>query len=675
MKKAQFGRSILEVLSVLVIIALITVAGIRLWQEARLESQTHTLAQRLTAIKNSRLLSMNAHAGERMPRTEKGPYDTIFTIENGVGDKNKDWFWIDVKTNSSSLCGVLTEFDIGAGYTKDECESTSNVTFYFLKFPEADSSTTPDKDSQPRECPANAVCDSDFNPIGCVDGYFLSNGNCIECPENSMDCKDDGFECESGYYKNGNTCTSCGTGVVTCDENGNPTECEEGYYLNGNSCVQCPTTGVASCTSNGFTCQAGYYKNGNSCTSCGTGVLSCDSTGKPTACQTGYYLNGNTCTPCGANVTECNESGLPIKCEKGYKLDGNNCVEDDGCGENQCCLKMLDAGYVLDKESSGTNGTFLMKDNETIKYNGRLNVEKDLDISECKLSFSDQSVLQVSVSEGKTLKVNSILIRSDGNNDNAYSVQNYGTIYSDSLTTNASIINRGTLNISDIDASAQMINVGITNYGTINSDNITVVGEEESFETGNLSKDLYAIRNTGTITATNKINVKAAKGLDNSGKLSAKNITCSIFSGPITAAGGVFTPETCILNSNSIYSTVKTLEATNIEIEKGNLQNDGSLQASKIEIKNGGLYNVYGEATIGTLIAYGGEYGLASCGECNCIIASTPGNITNAYLQGSKKAYCQGFYTGTIQNLYYCGSAGSTDMSIVNKVNDCSWMN
>ena len=281
MKKAQFGRSILEVLSVLVIIALITVAGIRLWQEARLESQTHTLAQRLASIKNSRLLSMNAHAGERMSRTEKGPYDTIFTIENGVGNKNKDWFWIDVKTNSSSLCGALAEFDMGAEYTKDECESTSNVTFYFLKFPEADSSTTPDKDSQPRECPANAVCDSDFNPIGCVDGYFLSDGNCAECPENHSICENDSFECKNGYYKNGNECTSCGSGVVTCDENGNPTECEEGYYLKDGQCVECPEH-YETCGDDDFTCQDGYYKNGNTCTSCGTGVLSCDSTDKPT---------------------------------------------------------------------------------------------------------------------------------------------------------------------------------------------------------------------------------------------------------------------------------------------------------------------------------------------------------------------------------------------------------
>ena len=350
MKKAEFGRSILEVLSVLVIIALITVAGIRLWQEARLESQTHTLAQRLTSIKNSRLLSMNAHAGERMPRTEKGPYDTIFTIENGVGNQNKDWFWIDVKTNGSSLCGALAEFDIGAGYTKDECESSINVTFYFLKFPEAGSSTTPDKDNQPRECPPNTNCDNNFNPIGCVEGYFLSDGNCIECPENSIDCKDDGFECESGYYKNGNTCTSCGTGVLSCDSTGKPTACQTGYYLSDNSCDQCPTTGVASCEEDGFTCQDGYYKDGNACTSCGTGVLSCDSTGKPTACQTGYYLSDNSCVQCLtssncrilSDITDSN--GCPIMaqaCTSGVCKTDGTCATTCNSGEynsnGYCC--------------------------------------------------------------------------------------------------------------------------------------------------------------------------------------------------------------------------------------------------------------------------------------------------------------------------------------------------
>lgn len=325
MKQNEKGRSALELLSVLVVMILIALGGLHLWNEAKFDAKSRSIGERLLAVKNSRLLSMNSHSNERLSRTESAPYDSVLSIENGIGPQNKDWFWITVKTSNSSLCSFLTEYDIDAGFVNDDCETSNEVTFYFLKFPENASSDTPNKDNQPKECPENMICNDNFEPIGCKENYFLHNGNCTQCPENNSICENDTFECKDGYYKNGINCISCGANVLSCDEEGNPTECKSNHYLSGNSCVQCPTTGMATCNDDGFTCQAGYYKNGNSCTSCGTGVVTCDSTGKPTSCKSDHYLSGNSCIQCPTTgVASCTSNGFT--CQEGYYKNGNTCV-------------------------------------------------------------------------------------------------------------------------------------------------------------------------------------------------------------------------------------------------------------------------------------------------------------------------------------------------------------
>jgi hypothetical protein len=112
--------------------------------------------------------------------------------------------------------------------------------------------------------------------------------------------------------------------------------------------------GGATCDTNGFTCQVGYYKNGNTCTSCGTGVASCDSTGKPTSCQAGYYLNGSICTLCGdRQYTSSSGATVCQTCSVGYihnvthtacelctdttTLGACGCTDSYSNGQGGCC--------------------------------------------------------------------------------------------------------------------------------------------------------------------------------------------------------------------------------------------------------------------------------------------------------------------------------------------------
>ena len=228
MKKSENGRSILEIIFVLFIITLILLAGFYLWDQQKAEVKAHAVTERLVTIKNNRRLSMQAHSEERMPRKEKGPHNTEFSVENGIDQQNSDWFWVTIKTEDTSLCAFLNEANVGADKIDDFCEKEGTTTFYFKKNPQKTTANTPEKNFQPQSCPANSICDKDLNTIGCEENYFLYNFNCLACPENSIECTDNNFECSEGYYKKDNTCQPCDGSIPECNPEENNTSSGSG---------------------------------------------------------------------------------------------------------------------------------------------------------------------------------------------------------------------------------------------------------------------------------------------------------------------------------------------------------------------------------------------------------------------------------------------------------------
>lgn len=233
MKKSENGRSILEIIFVLFIITLILLAGLYLWDQQKAEIKAHAVTERLVTIKNNRRLSMQAHSEERMPRNEKGPHNTEFSVENGINQQNSDWFWITIKTEDASLCAFLNEANVGADKIDDFCEKEGATTFYFKKNPQKTTANTPEKNFQPQSCPENSICDKDLNTIGCEENYFLYNFSCLACPENSIECTDNNFECSEGYYKKDNTCQPCDESIPECNPDENNTS--SGSDSNGSS--------------------------------------------------------------------------------------------------------------------------------------------------------------------------------------------------------------------------------------------------------------------------------------------------------------------------------------------------------------------------------------------------------------------------------------------------------
>ena len=70
MKKNQFGRSMVELLCVLVVALLIMTTGLQLWKKASFESQAQTISKRVLAIKNTRQVFIDVHSDKAMTRQQ-----------------------------------------------------------------------------------------------------------------------------------------------------------------------------------------------------------------------------------------------------------------------------------------------------------------------------------------------------------------------------------------------------------------------------------------------------------------------------------------------------------------------------------------------------------------------------------------------------------------------------
>lgn len=148
------GKTLIEVTLVIAIICLISRVVFYTWNTMSLKGQTNVLSQRIISIKNARQINMSGLQHKPMKRTEIGPYNTLFEIENGIGLVNKDWFWIITTLGNKHLCELLLESDLGALKKDDNCDNNEAV-FYFEKFP-GFAQGNPDRNLQPKECPPNS---------------------------------------------------------------------------------------------------------------------------------------------------------------------------------------------------------------------------------------------------------------------------------------------------------------------------------------------------------------------------------------------------------------------------------------------------------------------------------------------------------------------------------------
>ena len=393
MKKSENGRSILEIIFVLFIITLILLAGLYLWDQQKAEIKAHAVTERLVTIKNNRRLSMQAHSEERMPRKEKGPHNTEFSVENGIDQQNSDWFWVTIKTEDTSLCAFLNEANVGADKIDDFCEKEGTTTFYFKKNPQKTTANTPEKNFQPQSCPANSICDKDLNTIGCEENYFLYNFNCLACPENSIECTDNNFECSEGYYKKDNTCQSCDESIPECNPDKNNTSSGSGSSgsssssSSSNPCKDINCGRHGTCKKGVCICSDNYYgehceispwvcKNGGrwntttyecECINGYTGVT-CD------VLNPCFNVNCGTHGTCSDGACICTDNyygenceNAPLACQNGgsWNTTTHQCDCPNGYSGNTCGIKDPCLDVNCGEHGTCSNGACVCEDGWT----------------------------------------------------------------------------------------------------------------------------------------------------------------------------------------------------------------------------------------------------------------------------------------------------------------------
>ncbi|ELP87161.1 protein serine/threonine kinase, putative [Entamoeba invadens IP1] len=185
--------------------------------------------------------------------------------------------------------------------------------------------------------------------IRCASKHYLSDGTCLNCPNNCMTCINTTLciECEGGFSVSSNcTCTTSTTQMENCKKMINRlficAICDQKYFRNDkgqcqnwNQCIPYETlTNCETKTQNGCSqCSTGYYVKSQLCVSCNSTKSNCDkcnSVGVCTSCSPNYILINSECT-IGSNVSQCIkvENSKCSTCKFWYapSSDGTSCAK------------------------------------------------------------------------------------------------------------------------------------------------------------------------------------------------------------------------------------------------------------------------------------------------------------------------------------------------------------
>ena len=390
MKKtfSQTGRTLLETLVVVVIIAVILISVVLLYVSVRDRAQARTMSQMIMALVKERQ-HLNLDETKTHSRKIKGLYDIDFTLTTPLpSEPEGKYFWIGMEVDDEGLCQELIEsgsiqYQMLKINNEKDGECPGNIVFYFLKNPHSKGSSS-SGESQTPECPFNAICENGgYIPTGCVSGYFLQDTSCVRCPQNSIDCDGESFECLDGFYKNGNECESCGAHVATCDSTGKAISCLDDYY--GENCenapLACQNDGTWNSTTHVCDCISAAY-SGDSCENFNSCYgVDCGSHG---TCSNG------TCV-CSDNYYGENCENAPLACQNGGSWNTTT---------HQCDCVTGYTGVLCSEKESGTCTSYLdCKEGEYCQFSP-FDSEIEPTSGTC-LSVSDCGMYDIDIGDGK----------------------------------------------------------------------------------------------------------------------------------------------------------------------------------------------------------------------------------------------------------------------------------
>ena len=115
-----------------------------------------------------------------------------------------------------------------------------------------------DSDKIHRTLLENCLNTTEINCTKCMQGYYISSGNCSKCSENCVNCSSQSLctSCASGYYLSGSSCLACNEYCLECNST-NCTFCNNSLIPVGINC----------------SCGIGYFYENNICAKCQNSIL------------------------------------------------------------------------------------------------------------------------------------------------------------------------------------------------------------------------------------------------------------------------------------------------------------------------------------------------------------------------------------------------------------------
>ena len=369
----QQGRTLVEVIGILAIMALITIAGIRGFGWMTQGAVADNVGKAVVARAMDRQNELEGR-NWRLPDVEDpvdimGPHDMPIRIYNGIDGTIKDAFMVTLGNNakpvSLTLCQQLLQqktklqeakLDLLAvtvnGNLTENCEEENILEYTFKKkvgrvlgniivTPFIPHPVNPDEPIQcpKRRCPTGAKCTN--TAITCVPGYYTINAgtcnlSCQKCPENTY----------RGESDDPSACISCGSGQTTnfarttcvCLTKGMPCKIDDntnGYAGGKDDCFCYPCIETKHCPT-GYVCQNKACVPGNNCPD---GKVS-DGSGGCVVCT--QDSDCKICYTCAPDGNSCNHMTRGSQDERapGKFCDGNGnaveCLGGYGSGEGAC---------------------------------------------------------------------------------------------------------------------------------------------------------------------------------------------------------------------------------------------------------------------------------------------------------------------------------------------------
>ncbi|MBQ4471817.1 MAG: hypothetical protein II942_01020 [Alphaproteobacteria bacterium] len=365
-KHNQQGRTLVEVIGILAILAILTIGGLTLFEMASSGAISKNLMDATVELaisrRNTLLSPMAKLDADKLVRT--GPHNTPMSVENGQGSSD-DIFWVTLGSQdhliAQDICNELLKKSEKLRTSKlgfvamtlddtpvTQCDHDGEIKFLFSKIAiNADASGswikphTPSEEECPsRLCPTGGVC-SGGNLSACLPGYHM-----VSCDTCNVTCQ----KCPAGTYMPTQTtscedCLPCSSEIqhtnttqTQCIQLKPGDRCPSGGFVNDDlDCVDCLSSDNCDpgevCDSTTFTCRKdcgdGKVADENGichecdddgdcdiCYSCDSTTYKCekDANNHPDNaechpdssgfyCNAGYYKHDNVCVACPAPLT------------------------------------------------------------------------------------------------------------------------------------------------------------------------------------------------------------------------------------------------------------------------------------------------------------------------------------------------------------------------------------